>query len=227
MNIQNTVLLASGIINLIMSVYILSRGWKNKVNLYFSLLTFFNSMWAAGLIVINAGVSHEMTRFFASFIYPVALMIIVSLFYFIIYFPYKTFELSKLYRWLINIFIVVTTLFCIFFYKIFVYNVALVPKLVVYYEIWSYSAYSLVLTMLMLSGVIVLFSKLKKSESVFKFQLKLILVAVIMGTIAGSYFNLFLMYFHNCDYNHLGPLFTLLMNFAVFYLIMSPKIIKE
>ena len=79
----------------------------------------------------------------------------------------------------------------------------------------------------MLAGIFVLFSKFRKAEGAFKFQLKLILITVILGTIAGSYFNLFLMYFHNCDYNYLGPLFTLAINFIVFYFIFLANKYKK
>lgn len=219
MGIPNIILLIAGALNLAMSLFIISRGWKNKINLYFSLLTFFNFLWTLGLIFINAGITEELSRFFASFVYPVALLIIVYLFYFIVYFPYRIFNIPKIIKWLINLIVLGFTVFCLGFYKIFVYDIVLTPKLVVYYEFWSYSLFSFILILLMIAGVIILFYKYKKVESIYKSQLVLILIAVVIGSLAGSYFNLFLMYFHNCDYNYLGPLFTLFINYIVFYLI--------
>ena len=204
--IKNSILLTAGILNLAMSLFIISRGWKNKVNLYFSLFTFFTFLWALGLIFVNAGISEEVSRFFASFVYPVALLIIVNVFYFTIYFPYKIFDIQKFYKRLIRFFIVVFTIFCIGFYKIFVYKVVLIPEIIVYYEFWSYTLYSVVLSILMLSSIGILFYKYKKAEGVFRPQLLLVLLAIIMGVLAGGYFNLFLMYFHNYNYDHLGPL---------------------
>ena len=227
LSIQNTLLLIAGLINLVMSIIVFSRGVKNKINLYFGLLTFSNFLWAGGLVLVNLAISHEITRFFASFIYPIALMVVVSLFYFIVYFPYQVFSLSKIYKNLITTLVLIFSIFCIFAYKIFVYDVQLEPKLVIFYELFSYSFYSLVLVSLMIAGIFILFYKFKKAEGVFKNQLGLILVAVILGTTAGSYFNLFSMYFYVLDYNHLGPLFTLFINFLVFYFIFFANKYKK
>ncbi|MBU1202958.1 hypothetical protein KKH39_02880 [Patescibacteria group bacterium] len=227
MSIQNIFLLIAAIVNLLMSIVVFSRGIKNKVNLYFGLLTFFNFLWALGLILVNLAISYEFTRFFASFVYPVALMVVVSLYYFIVYFPYKTFELPKLYKNLITFFVGLVTLFCIGAYKIFVQDVSFNQGVTIFYEMWSYTSYSILLVILMILGIAVLFSKIKKAEGIFKVQLKLILIAVIIGTAVGSYSNLFMMYFYNCQYNHLGPLFTLFINFVVFYFIFFSQKSKQ
>ncbi|MDD5749980.1 MAG: hypothetical protein PHO91_04395 [Patescibacteria group bacterium] len=51
LSIQNTLLLIAGLINLVMSIIVFSRGIKNKINLYFGLLTFSNFLWALGLFL--------------------------------------------------------------------------------------------------------------------------------------------------------------------------------
>ena len=224
MSIQNLVLLIAGVINLIMSFIVFNRGVKNnKINRYFSLLIFFTFLWGVGLILFNYGISIELSRFFASFIYPVALMILVSVFYLTVYFPYKSFEVSTLYKILVIIFSLFFTIFCLWGYKIFVPEAAILPVVSVVYEPWSYLLYTIILITLMLASIIILFSKFFKAEKPFKLSLKLTLIAIIMGSVAGSYFNLFLMYFNHNNYNHLGPLFTLLMNGSVFYLIFLSK----
>jgi len=220
---QNIILLIAGVINLIMSIIIFSRGVKNKINLYFGLLTLFNFLWAGGLIFINLGINYEVTRFFAALVYPIALMVVVTLLYFIIYFPYQTFKLKAIYSNIIAFIVVVFSIFCIGGYKIFVSDVLLNPKVVIYYEFLSYTIYSVVLVILMVVSIAILISKIKKAEGIFKRQLQLILVAVIIGTSVGAYFHLFLMYLHVLDYNYLGPLFTLFINGVVFYFIFSPK----
>lgn len=227
MTIQNILLLVAALVNIIMSIIILSRGIKNKINLYFGLLTFFNFLWAGGLIIVNSAINYELTRFFAGFIYPVALMVVVSLFYFIVHFPYKIFELPKVYKWLIVLWISFYTIFCLVWYKVFVQNITLLPRVAINYEMRSYLVYATFLVVLMLLGIIILFIKLHRADGIFKTQLRLILVAVIIGTLAGSYFNLFFMYFNDVRYNHLGPLFTLVINFIVFYFIFISKRNKQ
>ena len=223
MSIQNILLLVAGLINIVMSVIVFSRGIKNKVNLYFGLLTFFNFLWASGLIILNLAINYELTQFFASFIYPVALMVVVSLFYFIIYFPYKIFNLSKVYSVVISIIVAAYTIFCLVWYKVFVPSVKLFPAVSINYEMRSYLIYAILLVILMLSSIFILFIKLNKAQGHYRGQLKWILIAVIFGTLAGSYFNLFFMYFHDVSYNFLGPLFTLVINFTVFYFIFLAK----
>jgi hypothetical protein len=220
---QNFVLLIAGLINLAMSLFIFSRGTKSKVNFYFGLMTLLNFLWATCLIIINLAVSYELTRFFGSFVYPVALMVVISLFYFAVYFPYESFKVKKLHKWLINFLIIFYTIYCTLFYKLFVPKVDLLPKVIVYYEPWLYTIFSIVLVSLMFVAIYVIYKKQQSAVGMFKIQLTLVLIAVIMGTVAGSYFNLISMYYNNLAYNHLGPLFTLFINFVVFGFIISPK----
>lgn len=154
-------------------------------------------------------------------------MVVVSLFYFIVHFPYKIFNLSKIYKGIIALVVAFYSIFCLIWYKVFVSSVVLSPEVAISYEMKSYLAYAVLLVMLMLAGIIILFIKLKRAEGHYKVQLKLILIAVVIGTLAGSYFNLFFMYFHDVRYNFLGPLFTLFINFTAFYLIFFNKKDKQ
>lgn len=223
-SIQNILLLIAGIINLAMSIFIISRGWKNKVNLYFSLMTFFNFLWATGLLFVNPFFNSGIIRFAAAVVYPIALMVVVSLFYFIIYFPYKIFSLSKFYNNLIFGIVFIISIFCIFGYKIFAQDVSLIPRLVVHYEFWSYFIYTVLLMTLMILGVLILFLKFKKADGIFKWQLKLVLMAVIIGTSGGLFFNVYLVTLGIFDYMYLGLISTLFINGVAFYFIKSsPK----
>ena len=64
-------------------------------------------------------------------------------------------------------------------------------------------------------------NKYKSSEILFKKQILFLLFTIVIGLALGSYFDLITCYFGNFDYVWVGPPFTLLMNFAVFYLIFS------
>ena len=220
---QNLILLIAGLINLAMSLFIFSRRVKNKVNFYFALMTLLNFLWATCLIIINLAISYELTRFFGSFVYPVALMVVISLFYFAVHFPYESFKVKRLHKGVINFFMIFYLIYCTLFYKFFVPKVDLLPKVIVYYEPWLYTIFSIVLLSLMFLAIYVIYKKHQSTTGIFKMQLMLILIAVIIGTVAGSYFNLIAMYYNNLSYNHLGPLFTLFINFVVFGFIISPR----
>jgi hypothetical protein len=78
MSIQNILLLVAGIINLIMSILVFSRGIKhNKINRYFSLLTFFNFLWAISLLFAKA-LPVDSWMFWAKLAYPSSLGIALS-----------------------------------------------------------------------------------------------------------------------------------------------------
>ena len=101
MGIQNILLLVAGIINIIMSILVLARGIKhNKVNLYFSLLTFFNFLWALSLFFAQTLVT-ENWFLAAQLAYPSSLGIAVSLFYFSVHFPFVIKRISKITNYII------------------------------------------------------------------------------------------------------------------------------
>ena len=143
MNIQVAILLVSGFINLVMSVFIFSRGIKNKVNLYFSLLTFFNFLWAVSLLVFDFVDSEDLLKLSASLPYTAAWLIAIYLFYFSVEFPYRIFDLSKLYKWIINSITFVVVIYTTVFYRFFVPNVAIVPEHIAYYRTDFYIVYTI------------------------------------------------------------------------------------
>ena len=217
MNIQVAILLVSGFINLVMSVFIFSRGIKNKVNLYFSLLTFFNFLWAVSLLVFDFVDSEDLLKLSASLPYTAAWLIAIYLFYFSVEFPYRIFDLSKLYKWIINSITFVVVIYTTVFYRFFVPNVAIVPEHIAYYRTDFYIVYTIFFAFFMLLTIFIFIKKYNLAEGIAKIQLRLMLITVILGIVFGSYFDLFLIYFDIFRWIYLGPLFTLFINFAAFY----------
>jgi hypothetical protein len=208
--------------NLIMSI-ITARGWKNLVYRYFSIMTFFNVLWASGLLIFNISNNVEIVQFFASFIYLAALMVVLNLFYFSWYFPFKIFNLNKFWHNFLTLSLSFFSLYFIFFYKHFVPSVNIVGNNDCVFNFVPYTIFSTVLLMLMLGSVIILFIKYFRVDVLFKKSILLIIVAVLFGVITGSYFNLIAMYLDNFNNYHFGPLFTLVINFTAFYLIFIKK----
>ena len=116
-----------------------------------------------------------------------------------------------------------TIILFIFFYKKFVSLVNLTDLHTVVYEPVVYTIFTVILCVLMLLSIILLFVKYLKSDKVFKKSILLVLIAVVLGVIAGSVFNLYAMYFDEFRFYYLGPLFTLAINFVAFYLIISAR----
>lgn len=221
--IQVSTLILAAVCNLVMSIVIVTRGWKNPIYRYFSLMTFFNVLWALGLLIFNISNNVEIVRFFASFIYLAALMVVLNLFYFSWYFPFKIFNLNKFWQSFLTLFLSFFSLYFIFFYKHFVLSVNIVGNNDCAFNFIPYTIFSIILLILMLGAVAILFIKYFRVDSVFKKSILFIIVSVLFGVITGSYFNLIAMYLDNFNNYHFGPLFTLVINFTAFYLIFIKK----
>ncbi|MFA6307931.1 MAG: hypothetical protein WCS88_04160 [Patescibacteria group bacterium] len=201
-----------------MSVLVFARGIKhNKVNFYFSLLTFFNFLWAISLFIFSIHYSYNVDLFFASFINVGAIFLVWALFYFSIYFPYQIFKLSKVIFISTNFLVVIFSIFLIVYYKIFITE--LLPNDIIHYSFIPYLLLTIIIIFFMLASIIILSIKYNRAEGIFKNQIALILITVIIGGVVGGFFDLFLMYFDNFKYYHLGPLAALLINLVAFYLI--------
>ncbi|MBT7553027.1 hypothetical protein HN670_00990 [bacterium] len=223
MSYQVIILFLAALLNLVMSIIVITRGWKSPINKYFSLMTFFNVLWAGGLLFFRLSNNYEMVQFSASFIYFASLLVVLNLFYFTIHFPFKTLRFSQAWQHILSIVISIGALYFVFFYKYFSLSVNLEGLNTVAYESIAYLIFSIVLGILMLSAILFLFIKYFQVDKIFKKPLALILFSVIIGVIAGTWFNLYAMYFDEFRFYYLGPLFTLAINFIAFYLIFLKK----
>ena len=224
MSIPNIILLIAGLLNLAMSLFIISRGWKNKINLYFSLLTFSTFLWAVSLF-IGRVLESDVWFLGAQFAYPAALGIAVSLLYFTIYFPFVTQTISKIKHLFILIPFVLLS-FIIFTPNLFIINYIndfSATGYILYYLKPMYLLYAVYFFILIISAVYNLYIKYKSVELIFKKQIIFLLIAIIIGLLVGTYFDLILCYFNDFKYAWIGPPFTLLMNAVVFYLIFSAR----
>mgnify|MGYP007016092512 CR=1 FL=1 len=226
MNLENICLLIAGVINLFMSIFVISRGWRNKVNLYFTLLTFFNFLWASSLLV-GRMTTLGMFWYYAGVLlaYPVALGIAISLYYFCISFPTQIRRLSNLNHFLIvlpavimSIVVYIKGWFVLSYDKDIIHT-----EYTLYVNKLSYFIYSLYFIVLVILALKELYEKIKISESIFKYKVIILFVAILIGLIFGTYFDLFLCYFANYHYVWFGPLFTFFMNLTVFYFIYSSR----
>lgn len=222
--IKNGILLAAGLLNLFMAIFVISRGYKNKVNLTFSLLTFFNFLWAIS-VFFGRVLPSDGWYFWAIFAYPASLGITIALFYFSIYFPFILKGFKKIYHFMILIpgILLAIVSFIPNWFVVNTYHDANITEYTLYYLKPIYLIFALYFFILIILAVYNLYLKHKTSELVYKKQITLLLLTIIIGLIVGSYFDLVLCYFGNFKYIWIGPPFTLLMNAVVFYLIFSAR----
>ncbi|MDP2812744.1 MAG: histidine kinase N-terminal 7TM domain-containing protein [bacterium] len=221
---QNSLLLIAGLVNLVMSVLVFTRGLKNKINLYFGLLTFFNFLWAIGLIMTHSLNSIDLVGFYDRSTNMFGIGIVVSLFYFTLHFPYQMEKISKIKTiiiWLLAI------LFSILIYtKWFIISTVWVDEsfnYVAYYYKPVFIAYAIYFVVLAVWSISFLLKKYKQAEGIIRQQLKWLILTITIGLIAGAYFDIVVSYFGDFKPGWLGPIFTIFMNAYVFYLITSSK----
>lgn len=221
---QNFILLLAAAINLFMTFFVWKRGIKNKVNLYFGLLTFFNFLWSFGLLLSRSVADMYWVAIMARSTYISALGIVIFLFYFIHYFPYQSDKLKKYY----HLFIILPAIFLavIIYTKFFIIQTVRAYsdfEYISYYNKMGFFAYAIYFVTIAILALKKLFKKYNLAEGLLKQQIKMLLVAIIIGLLFGSYFDLFIQYFDDYRFNWLGPIFTVLMNFIVFFFVISPK----
>lgn len=222
MSIQNAFLLIAALVNLIMSIIVFSRGLKNKVNLYFGSLTFFNFLWPLFLFFSRAFfLVSNYWILYSSLTYVAAIGIVIFLYYFSIYFPIQSRKSSIYINYLLifgglilSVFIFLDNMFFVGFDIDTINNIY-----ILHFNKITYLIYSLFFVGVVFLALYNFLYKLKNIELIFKKQIKYFLITIIIGIVLGTYFDLFLCYFGNFSFNWLGPIFTLPMNFVAFYLI--------
>ena len=223
---KNWLLLISALINLSMAIFIFNRGIRNKVNLYFSLLTFFCFAWSFNIFlqVVLLNVSWVKFWFQASFIS--ALGIAVSLFYFVIHFPFKSITLKVWQEYFIWIFAFILGIFSYTRWNLISFNKIISGNfyefVIKYHQVFQW-VYSVFFVFLVVSSLNILWVKYKQVESFLKKDILILFWMLLIGLSLGSYFNLFLDYMGNFKYEWFGPVFTVPMNLVVIYLIFSKR----
>lgn len=221
---KNWLLLLSSAISLFMAIFIFSRGIKNKVNLHFSLLTISTFLWGISLFFGRTMIIGQW-KFWAYFAYIAALAIAVFLFYFTLYFPYKIKDL-KIWQHLLIILPAIFLSSIIYVKNYFIVRAVqdvVNTEYVLVHNKFFYILYSLYFLIMILLALHFLWIKQKNADGILKNGLLILFVAILLGLIFGTYFDLILCYFGNFYYIWIGQIFTLLMNMAVFYLIFFTK----
>ncbi|PWB39083.1 MAG: hypothetical protein C3F02_00480 [Parcubacteria group bacterium] len=218
MNTQNIILLIAASINLFMSVLVLSRGViNNKINLYFSLLTFFDFLWCMNLFY--ARTSDSAFWFFnAQAAYISALAIAMSLYLFSVHYPYKIVQN----KFVNKLFVLLLLMFVFFIFGNMYITGSEKDLLKTEYTLFIrkdlYILYSFVFISIVILAIKNFLVKFRQADGILKKQILLLLVTISIGLVFGIYFDLFLCYFANFKLVGFGPIFTLFMNFMVFRL---------
>lgn len=222
-NPQIVVLAITGVINLAMSIFVFSRGIKNRVNLYFGLLTFLAFMWALTQLFAILTIDLSWLFFLDRSTYLFGLAIMICLLYFIIYFPYKSGTLTIFEK--ILIWVPAGCMAVIIYTKFFISNYLMIGAQK--YEYYFYGSalivYMLYFLMIALMALLRLWKKYQNATIIFKNQIGGLFIIFFVCLAFGFYIDLFLPYFKNFYFIWMAPLPTLIMNGVVFFFVISPK----
>src|SRR3989344_1981484 len=222
--LENYSLLMAGIINLFMSIFLISRAQQSKMHLYFSLLTLFCFTWTLGLFLSRSMIDLSSTLLFTRSTYVSAIAIMISLLYFVIHFPYATNRLNSIHKMMVWIPAILISI--LVYSNFFIVNIRHAYSEYEFshsfYKL-SYWIYFIYIIAISLVAVYFLLKKFSITEKLFKNQVVLLLTTIIIAMIFGVYFNLFIIYFGDFRFNWLGPIFTVFMNMAVFRLLLFTK----
>ncbi|MDP2784422.1 MAG: histidine kinase N-terminal 7TM domain-containing protein [Sulfurimicrobium sp.] len=224
LHLQNGTLLIAALINIVMSIIVFSRGMKNKINLYFGLLTFFNFLWALSLFFART-LESDIWFLAAQLAYPFALGIAVFLLYFSLYFPFINHKFNYIVHfliWIPAIFLAVIPFISGAFIVSSEKHISQTLYILYYYKP-MYVIFTVYFFIIVITAIFNLFKKYKKIDGPLSKQTRWLSFAIIIGLLTGSYFDLILCYFGNFKYVWIGPIFTAFMNGYVFYLITSSK----
>ncbi|MBT4349574.1 hypothetical protein HOD19_02220 [bacterium] len=220
----NWLLLVASLINLGMAIFIFNRGIKNKINLYFSLLTFSCFLWSFNVFLYLSLVDIYWVKFCFQTSFVCALGIAIFLFLFTVHFPFKSINLRVWQQYFLVIAFFVFSISAYTKWNLFSFSQGgSFGNFIVEYGLIYHVAFSLFFVILVASSLIILWFKYRKIENIFRKDTFILFWVILIGVILGLYFNLFLDYLNNFKYEWLGPVFTLLMNMAVFYLIFFDK----
>lgn len=226
MSVENLLLLIAGLVNLMMFFVVISRGFNNKINLYFGLLTFFNFLWTMTILI--ARMAENINFWFyggALLAYPIALGIAISLYFFSKYFPLQTNKNKKIHdlailvpAFILSIIVYTKGAFVLSFTKDLARS-----EYTLYVNKPFYILYGVYFIVVALLALLNLYRKIRMPDIYFKKQTLILFIAILIGLVFGAYFDLILCYFANYHYAWFGPVFTLFMNAVVFYFIISPR----
>ena len=193
--------------NFILSIIILSRGIKERINEIFGLMSFSVVLWSIGILgfyFIN--LPDYLSSYWIILTHSAAILIAVIFFYFSLNFPSQLIKNKYLYY-------AYTVPFFFILYYLFFTNKIIGKVIDNTYEInFGYILYSLFIVAYFFAGYIGLFLQHKKSKDrVQKMQIRYVLVGSILASFPATITDLIFPYLGIFKYTWLGPVFTLVL----------------
>lgn len=201
-----------------MSIFILVNNPKNKVNLAFTLFSFFLTVWTV-LLLLFLRVPFEYAAVIMRGIYVAGIGIAVALWNFVYLFPQQQKLSGRTHTFLF----LATTLVCI----VLLWPGGIVREAImlpngtrsIVLNSWGYFLFASYFSFFYCGALYLFGRRLTQVDTLLKKQSIPLLTGMIIAVIFGGYFNIILPspFFHNYLYIALGPFFTLFIVSGVGY----------
>ncbi|MBU1036603.1 hypothetical protein KKF32_01030 [Patescibacteria group bacterium] len=218
MNIKNLILIIVAVLNFILGIIIFSKNKKNIVNILFVLLMLGVSLWSMGLALSRelAGTLDSLN--WSRSTYFSSLFIGLILFYFSVVFPYSK-KISFYNNILGLVPFVFLSLMMILKSDFIIKEMLVMPWGYDNVYMIGYPVFLIVLIYYFVLSFINFIRKYLNSEGIIRIQLRFIIISFGIASIFGIIFDLILPYYNYWKLNWLGPYFTIIVLFLIFYLI--------
>jgi len=215
MDIQNILLLITAGVNFALALFVLLKNPKEKSNLVFILLVIGLGLWSLGITMFRyeslTGFSMYWTRF-----HFIASTFIAFLFYYFTYFyPYQIFR-ERGVRTVIHFVLLLSVVMLTLQGSGYIESARSIRDVTLHQL--KYLIFGLYFLYFSLSGFYLLIKKIKRASGSSRFQLRIVFAATLVAGTFGIFFNLFLPFF-TYEFIYLGPYFTVVTAFIVFYFI--------
>ncbi len=219
LNVTNSILLATALLNSGLTVFILRGNWKNSMNLFFGLFLLALSAWAFVLIGFQTSTVSDIAIYYGNAAYAAGLLVGASFYLFSISFPEntkpKTLAISAVYG-----------LSLLYIAALFVDPMFLIKEATVYpwgktvqEGLLEYLIFVLLFGTFYFGGLIRIWFKYLQSHGIVRKQLFAIGLSMSITGAGGIYYNIVLAYpfLHNYLYLWSGPIFTTPIAIIIMY----------
>jgi len=216
--IQVLVLLIVVFVDFALACRIWISNRKNPINIYFSLAVLMAGLWTFSNLLYRIFSFSLLISLFARLSFFFAALIAVFFFLFTYYFPYLTYKLSK------RQFIILCSITCSILFVCIVPDIFIpghVPAQTRFkpgHNIYWHVVFALYFLGIMGLAFWNMVTKYRKADGIWRLRLRQVIIATIVATIGGSFFNLVLPIVFKCHIlNWAGPVFTVFMAGYIWY----------
>jgi len=197
--------------NLSLAATVLSKNWRNRINVLFSLMLLSIAAWSFFLGMFYVASDLHYARLTSVPIYSSAALIAVLFYYFAYYFPFALGE-KTLMAHIISFISYMMILFIIIFIHIETivsYDLVTRQQVTIINPV-GYTFFLIYFCYYIISAFYHLFKKLRSATAIHKKEIQVVVFSTLFAAVLGTLFNLAILGI-TYKYDWLGPFFTVIM----------------